>query len=156
MSYLCEMRILTILPLLAGLALGLASCASDADTEKKQLNPNGDSELALLMRDMFDEGLAAKQALLDGKVPDIRCDVSRLHTASATEPEKVARPEYAVFARSYEDAVAALEAAPFGNRDEAYDHMVNTCVQCHEQLCPGPIRKINKLYLSEREKASLP
>ncbi len=150
------MRIRTLLPLLAGLAIGLAACAAEKPAESTALNPNGDSELALLMRSMFDEGLAAKQALLAGDVPDIRCDVAKLHTASATEPEKVARPEYAVFARAYEDAVAALETAPFGNRDEAYDHMVNTCVQCHEQLCPGPIRKINKLYLSEKEKAALP
>lgn len=140
-----------------GLALlFIAACATDDTSARQSLNPNGDSELALLMRDMYTQGMMARQALLAGKPPTLACDVTRLHTAAATEPEKVARAEYAAFARAFEASVTAMHQSPVGHRDEAYAHMVNSCVECHQALCPGPIRRINKLYLSEKELAVLP
>jgi len=152
------MKLLRLLPALVLLALIslISSCANGEAAPKTPINPNGDSELALLMRKMYNESLKAKEALLAGEAPTLDCEVARLHTASATEPDKVARPEYAGFATSFEVAVASMEKAPFGHRDEAYDQMVNSCIQCHQELCPGPIRRINKLRLSDKERASLP
>jgi len=137
------------------LALLVTACTGEEKQAHQPLNPNGDSELALLMRDMFDDGLQVKEAVLAGQAPDVRCDYAAIHTAAATEPEKKALPAYDAFARSYEAAIEALENAPPAARAEAYQHMVNSCVQCHQELCPGPIRRINKLFLSESELAAL-
>lgn len=119
------------------------------------INPNGDSELALLMRQMFDEGMITKQQIIEGKVPEIKVEYVKMHTAQATEPAKVARPEYAAFAEACAQAAEALETAEVSQRVEAYQSLVATCMNCHQALCPGPMVKIKKLYLSEKEMASL-
>src|SRR5678816_3410224 len=78
-------------------------CSTDGKGSKI-FNPNGDSELALLMRDMYDDGMVTKQEMLQGKQPDVRVKYHQLHTAKATDPEKVAAPNYNAFALAYEDA----------------------------------------------------
>ena len=30
-----------------------------------------------------------------------------------------------------------------------FNNMVNSCVDCHNEFCPGPIKKINKLKITE-------
>lgn len=119
------------------------------------INPNGDSELALLMRQMFDEGMITKQQIIDGSVPEIKVEYVKMHTAQATEPEKIARPEYVSFAKACEEAVEHLENADASQRIDAYQSLVQSCMNCHQVLCPGPMVKIKKMYLSEKEMASL-
>lgn len=119
------------------------------------INPNGDSELALLMRQMFDEGMVTKQQIIEGEVPEIKVEYVKMHTAQATEPEKVARPEYATFAKACEQAAEDLEVAEVSQRVDAYQSLVATCMNCHQAMCPGPMVKIKKLYLSEKEMAEL-
>ena len=41
-------------------------CGQDESGKNKIVNPNGDSELALLMRDMFDDGMVYKAEMLEG------------------------------------------------------------------------------------------
>jgi hypothetical protein len=138
---------------LAGIIqFGLTSCAK---SEAKPLNPNGDSELALLMRDMHTNGMEVKQQILNGEKPDVKVDCERLFTAKATEPEKVANPLYKGYATAYEDAVKSLEnefnADPIGS----YKTMVDACMNCHREVCPGPMVKIKRMYLSEKEIATI-
>ena len=115
------------------------------------INPNGDSELALLMREMYDDGMITKTQILEGKALNIGFDHRKIHTAEATEPEKVKNTEFLVMAKAYEAAVDGLIAADRRNRPEAYQMMVNTCAQCHSTYCPGPMVKIKKMYLSETQ-----
>lgn len=131
---------------------GIIACT---DSKTKPINPNGDSELALLMRDLHEDGLRLKQQILDGKAPDIKAAYEKLLVAKATEPAKAASPEYAAFTSFYEASVASLLEAQEGHRAEAYQSMVNACMACHQELCPGPMVKIKRLYLSEKEMSSL-
>ena len=119
--------------------------------QSKSLNPNGDSELALLMRAMFDDGMRAKQLILDGKVPEIQCDYQSLHTAESAMPEKVASTEYMLYAKSYEASVEALLTESPAGKAAAYQSMVNACMNCHQTMCQGPMVKIKKMYFTEQE-----
>lgn len=139
------------------LAIGsiLSAGLACSDSKTKSVNPNGDSELALLMRQMHDDGMLTKQQLLEGKDPEINVPYHKMQTAKATEPEKVADPRYAAFASLYEAKVKSLLEATEDNQVEAYTSMVDACMSCHEQVCPGPMRKIKRMYLSDKELASL-
>ncbi len=111
------------------------------------INPNGDSELALLMRDMHEDGLKAKEKIKNGELPELLLDFEKIHTAQATEPEKAASPTYQVHALSYLQAVEALKNADKNNMEQSYTNMVDACMSCHKALCPGPMVKIKKMYL---------
>ena len=130
-------------------------CSTDGNGPTKIFNPNGDSELALLMRDMYDDGMVTKQEMLQGKQPKVRVKYHQLHTAKATEPEKAASPNYNAFALAYEDAVKSFLESGASNRADSYQYMINTCMNCHQTMCPGPTRKIKHLYLSEAEIATI-
>jgi hypothetical protein len=86
----------------------LLSCS----TEKPQapaagnfINPNGSSELAVLMNELFAEAETAKQKIALGEKPKWKVDAKKILSAAATEPEKVASPEYKAFAASYIESV---------------------------------------------------
>ena len=140
------------LPAVFLLQVSITSCSN---TEAKPLNPNGDSELALLMREMHENGMVVKQQLLDGQNPELTVDCEKLLTAKATEPEKVADPRYAGYARAYEDAVKSFKQEYNSDRVGTYKTMVDACMNCHKEVCPGPMVKIKRMYLSEKEMASL-
>lgn len=133
----------------------LGCTTEQTSAKQKIINPNGDSELALLMREMFDDGMITKQQLLEGLDPQITVDYMAMFTAHATEPDKVARPEYAQFGKAYEQAVEGFLTADAAQRAGAYQTMVATCMNCHQVMCPGPMVKIKKMYLSEGEFAAL-
>ena len=115
---------------------------------QQDINPNGSSELSLLMRNMFDDGMRVKADILAGKKAIAQHDYKRIHTANATQPEETTTPTYKTFAAAYEAAVGDLNAAPAGEQRGPYTHVVNTCIQCHQEFCTGPIRKIRKMELA--------
>ena len=110
-------------------------------------NPNGDSELALLMRDMYDNGMKVKAKIQQREIPELLLEFEKIHTAKATEPEKAASPEYKVHALSYLQAVESLKKAQADHLEVLYANMVDACMNCHRALCPGPMVRINKMYL---------
>lgn len=148
------MKIFRLLPVLFILVLA-AACAKEKPATPAVINPNGDSELALLMRAMFDDGMEVRTALLEDKHRKIKCDYKSIHTAIPTETQKIDSVTFNPFARAYVEAVEAYNEATRDQRVSTYLHMVNTCVQCHQSYCTGPLRKIKKLQLSEIEMAQL-
>ena len=131
-----------------GLSCTEASCESAAEAvTPSQANPNGDSELALLMRQMFEEGQRMKEQVRKGEKVTVSVDYARIHTAQATQPEKAASDEYRAFALSYEATMDAIREAPPAEAAELYDGMVQACMNCHQALCPGPTVRIKKLAL---------
>ena len=133
--------------------MALLSCVTDPSAEKSSgpiimpINPNGDSDLALHMRELFDEGMKVKEKIKNGELPDLLLDFEKIHTAKATEPEKKDSPAYKVHALSYLQAVEALKNANKNDVEKSYTDMVNACMGCHREVCPGPMVKIKKMYL---------
>ena len=134
------MKIFTVASVLFTIVI-LGACQSE---QKAPLNPNGDSELALLMRAMFDEGMTMKSAIAEGKHPKVKIDFEDILTADATEPEKAASDVYKAYAQSYISIMEGFKDKN-SNPEELYEAMVSNCESCHKALCPGPLVRIKKL-----------
>ena len=128
----------------------LIACKSD-EPKRPQLNPNGDSELAILMRDMFDEGMLVKQSVINGEYPMMKLEYHHINTATPTEEGKNATIEYQLFAKAYEASIERFKNASEADRPAAYQNMVDNCMSCHAKVCQGPMVRIKKMYLSEEE-----
>ncbi len=123
--------------------------AVDEEPKKEIVNPNGDSELALLMRQMFDESMAAKKLIEEGKpAPDFSDQFVNIHTAEETD-STVRTEEFRALSELFLSQVEQLESAPEGDRIAAHNNMVASCLACHKVYCPGPMVKIVKLRIKE-------
>jgi hypothetical protein len=120
-------------------------CADTSLESQAPLNPNGDSELALLMRAMFAEAEQIKQQIAGEEAVSISLDHEKILTAHATEPEKAASSEYKAFAKAYLTAIDELKTASPDQQLYHYENMVDNCMACHKALCPGPTVRIQKL-----------
>jgi muramidase (phage lysozyme) len=131
--------------------LVLASCQEEVKYPKTKWNknPNGDSELALLMRDMFDDGLRLKQDIQNGKLPKVMEKFKNIHTAIPTEDGKTDTDIYKAFAESYLNALENLTEADESNAVKKYNFMVDNCMNCHNAICPGPTVRIKQLYIQD-------
>jgi hypothetical protein len=129
--------------------LSIIYILSCSDINKKPSNTSNGSELTLLMREMFDDGMKIKEAILEGENPQIMNKAKALMSAHSTDPEVAISEEFEIFAQSYLAAVEALEEVNNENRTTQYEIMVTSCMNCHRSLCPGPMVKIKKLYLDD-------
>lgn len=119
---------------------------------KKPLNPNGDSELALLMRSMYDSAASVKELIKQGKLPDKFPEAFlKIHTATPTD-STVRTVEFTAFANDYINGLNTLHSSPKEKLLSNYNMLVQKCVNCHQAVCPGPIQRINKLKLAEEAK----
>lgn len=134
-----------LLVLLGACVGGDKSCKTEAQSTKIIINPNKNSELALLMRAMYADAENIKIKLLQGEDISVIIDHSNILTAQATEPEKATSAEYKAFAQVYLETVNALKACRPDQQEMHYRNMISQCKNCHQALCPGPIVRINKL-----------
>jgi hypothetical protein len=122
------------------------SCSTDS-ISVSPINPNGDSELALLMRQLFYDTDSLKQiVVVEGKeVPqDFINALEKVHTAIPTDPE-VKTEEFTAYNELMINAAKELTSAK--NKEEAYNNFLNRCIDCHQVVCPGPIKRIKKLII---------
>ena len=117
-------------------------------TTNLPLNPNGDSELALLMRKMENHWKETKKSLEAGEETIEIPDFSALLTATPTD-ESMSIDELHGFATSYLNQVKALKNAKGEEQKMAYNNIINGCIMCHENSCSGPIPRIQKLLIKE-------
>ena len=129
----------------------LAACGQqktcDKPITKHPINPNGDSELALLMRDMFEESDSLKQRVVDGKQLTGLKKYQDIHSAIPTDPT-VTGPVFEAFADAYVNSIKALEPSDSATVFN-FNHMVDKCMNCHTEFCPGPKKRIKKLYIQK-------
>jgi cytochrome c556 len=119
------------------------SCATT--TKGNYQDPNQASELALLMRSMYTDSEQMKKAILAGKLPeDLREKFKKMHSAVATEADMK------------DAAFSAMADVFLKNMDKLYDDknqiedynvLVQSCLACHQNHCPGPISRIKKLII---------
>ncbi|HHB78372.1 MAG TPA: hypothetical protein ENK85_03980 [Saprospiraceae bacterium] len=112
------------------------------------LNPNGDSELALLMRKMEAHWKETRKILEDGQSIGETPQFGNMLTATPTD-ESMKDENFEGFARAYLSQINALGQANPEAQKQAYNNVVNACIVCHENSCSGPIPRIKKLLISE-------
>lgn len=123
------------------------SCEAD-ELEVSAINPNGDSELALLMRQLFYDADTLKQLIVnnEGNVSDeFIAELEKIHSAIPTDPT-VKTPEFIAFNNLMISEAKALKENT-ENKSEAFNRFVNRCIDCHQMVCPGPIKRIKKLKI---------
>lgn len=105
-------------------------------------NPNGDSELAVLMR-KFVEQLKENRLRVKGgeSVEKLWPSHRTMRCAWPTNP-KERNEGYDGRAQSYLATVRAFDEAP---SKETYNAVVNACIQCHQINCGGVIGFIETL-----------
>lgn len=129
------------------------SSESTADTtakcKTKSLNPNGDSELAILMREMANWTDSCKVAIMENRsvMPAKPAGLSTLHTAKRTD-ETIDASLFNSMATLYEGQIKAFEGAAVADRAEYFNAMVSGCVGCHQNFCQGPLTRINKMIIT--------
>ena len=133
----------------------LFSCSTQEEecNSKKNTNvsnPNGDSELALAMRKVFDQTEEIKESLKKGDLvipPNYIENLKKFHTATPTDPE-VKISEFYGFVNAIDKIASELDhAKSLDEQKKQYSRIIETCILCHQSFCPGPIRRINKLKI---------
>lgn len=112
------------------------------------LNPNGDSERALMMRKMTVLAEANAKALRNGEdLTAYNGEFSDLANTNGTMP--VDSAFFKGMSAMYIQALNDLYAAPAEDRIRLHNNMVMSCQNCHAQTCRGPLKRIDKLIVNK-------
>lgn len=118
-----------------------SSCVNPADTGGKN------SELAILMREMKEHSLKLKAEISSGKVESLYPGkFNNIFTATPTD-SAVKGQLFNALSQTYLNALMEIYHSPDSNLVFNYNRMINTCIGCHKNFCPGPIRILKKLSL---------
>lgn len=113
----------------------------------KPLNPNGDSELAVLMRQMMGSASNMKEMIKQGNLPDKFPEAFlKIHTAKPTDSD-TKKASFDNFANNYISNLQTLYKSPKEDLTKNYNAVINACASCHSEHCPGPLKAINKLKI---------
>jgi len=149
-----------VLSVIVAFALLLENCSNNTtkveekEADKKEncakpLNPNGDSELALLMRNMMSSSKNLKQLIEQGNIPkEFPEEFKKIHTAQPTDSD-TKKESFDGFASNYISNLQNLYNSPKEDLKKNYNAVVAACVSCHSEHCPGPLKAINQLKISK-------
>jgi nitrous oxidase accessory protein NosD len=136
---------IAVLLLILSVAVACQQQECKKPTKGRPINANGDSELALLMRDMFTESDSLKLLVENGQQLSGLRRYEEIHSAIPTD-STVRGPVFDAFAQNYMASLKQLEQADSSTIFN-FNHMVDQCMNCHTEFCPGPKRRIKKLYI---------
>jgi len=140
------MKKLLVIAVLFSSIVYLGSCKDEC---AKPMNPNGDTEISLLMRAMYEEALTARRNIEKGKDFELKLDYKNLLTAKGVMTDKLESPLYKAYAESYIAIAERLKNDLSDDRIEDYKLLVDGCRKCHDVMCQGPLVLVNKLVLRE-------
>ncbi len=142
------MKQLTVLAIFLLFAVIFVACSQE--TEKKQAVAKSEvlpaKPMALMMRAIYEQSAEMRDWVEDGKPLDSSYfRFMEFHTLEPTDSTVLV----AVFYEHNQDFKAAFEALiAAGPNKEKYNALLTQCVSCHEDFCPGPIKRINKLRIN--------
>lgn len=113
-------------------------------------NPNGQSELAALMRTMQADLQAARAAI--GRGERVGAMLARHRKIRCSWPTQAADRDqtFDVSAQGYLRAIERLEASPPAAAAAAFDGVLDTCRTCHERVCSGALAAVEALRIQPR------
>ncbi len=129
------------------IASSFFSCSSEQKESKQSTNfPNKDSELALLMRELVANTEQIKAQIINNEEIEFFLKFEELHTSNPTDANVRDDGRFTSFADNYIYSVKELINS---NEDKTglYNNMIQACVNCHQQICPGPVKRIKKLHI---------
>jgi len=109
--------------------------------------PNERSELALYMRNLYNDLKANKKGISNKNEPlkiEWALKYANLKSAKPTD-SKDAGPVFEAFADKFLFDLKAFEYSDDSNRTHIYNGMIQSCLDCHQEHCMGPMTSIRKL-----------
>src|SRR5690606_1418930 len=108
------------------------------NTEPKEaLEMYEPSEMAMLMEQMYAHNLQLKQLISDNeKLGEHPIELNKIYTAHFTDPT-----DNDDFFQEKAQIYVELQTEIYESENpaEAYNKMVDACIQCHQVKCSGPI-----------------
>ncbi len=102
--------------------------------------------MALMMRAIYEQSNAMRGKVEAGEALDSSfyrfLEFHELEPTDSTVLVEVFYEHNEDFKKAFEDLLKAANK-------ESYNAMLTQCVSCHEDFCPGPIKRINKLRFQE-------
>lgn len=132
------------LAIIGGIILFAACQQGENKLTQTIIDPNDTSEMALLMRDMFFQLEEIKQKILLGEdIAQEQLSFELIHTQTPTD-ESFLKEGLVPMSTAYAYSVDAFNKEPSSNN---FSSIVNNCMSCHRQLCPGPLERIDNLII---------
>ncbi|PQJ22839.1 hypothetical protein [Tenacibaculum sp. SG-28] len=133
--------------LLVFLGSFLCACASENKNTKEFVYAEP-SEMAVLMQQMFAKMQETKENVMHqkdiGPFPDY---IKNIHSATLTNAT-FKSSDFRKLSDTYVQYMVKTYTGEKSQRKENFNTAVNSCVQCHEIFCRGPIPKIKKLWIN--------
>jgi hypothetical protein len=120
--------------------------SSITDCKNPGTNPNGSSELALLMRLMQKHANEAKVSVERNSEMGDMPDFNKIFTAIPTDAE-IKKVSFTGFAQNYLNALKEFHSSDKEQRRSRYNALIGACESCHNDHCPGPLTVIRKLKI---------
>ena len=123
----------------------VTSCIQQ-DKEIKQaiLDPNETSEMAILMREMFAQLDVIKSKIETGEdISHEQLQFVAIHKTETTD-ESFLTEGLTSMSIGFDLIVTSFNEDP---SESNYKSIVNTCISCHQGMCPGPLERIDNLIL---------
>lgn len=123
--------------------------AENNTTQVKVTNPNGMSEMSLIMEKWYQQLEVYTKQLKAGKMLDqfVELDHQKIYTAEVSkEKDNVHGEQFDAFTDAFfynYDNIG--KAQTFEEQVKHFNLAVTSCINCHEQHCQGPIVRIKKL-----------
>jgi hypothetical protein len=108
------------------------------------------SELAVYMREIHHQALNIREKLSEGNLNDISNEVPERYNAIFTsEPtdKNVSGEKFTHYASEFIEECEGFYSSSKKEKIFRFNSMINSCVNCHQEFCPGPVKKINKLKI---------
>ncbi|MBK9401527.1 MAG: hypothetical protein IPN36_11930 [Bacteroidetes bacterium] len=136
--------------LFLSLVVALHSCKQEdqkAEQECAPLNPNGDSELSLIMRKMATLAEENARAIREGK--DLApYDGSFDKMLNAERSMHIEEDFFQGMAKTYISTINKLYEAKPEERLDLHNSLIQTCQSCHGETCRGPLKRIDKMIVT--------
>lgn len=130
----------------------LLACTSIESKEVPKSRLYKRSELSLLMRKMHDAAKELKKNIAD---TSLRTEYKQLfeEIQSATPSDlELKENNFDAFAYAWQESWKDFLTEK-DHPEEAFNRMVDQCLNCHNNRCPGPISKIKRLKIKDGAKA---
>ena len=125
-------------------AIFLSACSNSKEESTTITDPNDTSEMALLMRDMFERMEVIKDKIENNEdLSKEQLSFASIHLQVATDSSFV-KEGLVPMSEGYIRIINQFNNYP---SKENYKSIVNSCINCHISMCPGPLERIDNLIL---------
>ena len=125
----------------------VTSCIQqDKEIKQAVLDPNETSEMAILMREMFAQLDVIKSKIEAGEdISHEQLQFVAIHKTETTD-ESFLTEGLTSMSIGFDLVVTSFNEDP---SESNYKSIVNTCISCHQGMCPGPLERIDNLILEK-------